>query len=63
MNYPMLNPGKTYIVTKRIKVHTSPIRTEVVTKKGKFLRETKTLYVFDSFRVRKDVIERIEGIG
>ena len=52
--------GETYNVTKRIKIHTSPLVEVRITLQGAFVRESTAQYIFDSFRVRKENVERIE---
>lgn len=51
--------GKQYTVTRRIKTHTSPLRTVTYDEVGRFVKETPKMYIFDTFSVRKDVITRI----
>ena len=46
--------GKTYRVTKGIKVHTKPQREEICLMIGDFKKETKDYFIFDCFRVRKE---------
>lgn len=55
-----MNVGSLYEVTKRIKVHTKPLVTCDVILTGKFEKETKMLFVFDNFRVRKSVVIAIK---
>lgn len=55
-----MNVGSLYEVTKRIKVHTKPLVMCDVILTGKFEKETKMLFVFDNFRVRKNVIVSIK---
>lgn len=52
--------NKKYLVTKKIKIHTSPLIEVEVVKQGRFLKETSKYYIFDSFRVQKQVVVKIE---
>ena len=54
--------NKLYEVTKRIKIHTKPLRTCDVILTGKFKKETKKCFVFDNFRVDKMVITSIKEV-
>jgi phage-related protein len=53
--------NNTYTVTKRIKLHTKPLVEGELVKTGKFLRETNTYYIFDTFKAIKTNIIKIEG--
>ncbi len=55
-----MNIGQSYEITKRIKVHTKPLVTCDVILTGKFEKETKMLFVFDNFKVRKNAIVSIK---
>jgi hypothetical protein len=55
-----MNIGQSYEIIKRIKVHTKPLVTCDVILTGKFEKETKMLFVFDNFKVRKNVIVSIK---
>ena len=55
--------GKTYKITKRIKIHTKPLVMVEVIKTGVFLKETTKSYLFDDFRVGKKVVVNIEELG
>lgn len=55
-----MNIGQSYEITKRIKVHTKPLVMCDVILTGKFEKETKMLFVFDNFKVRKNVIVSIK---
>ena len=57
-----MTAGKKYKITKRIKIHTKPIRTVEIIQTGVFVKETEKYYVFNGFRVRKDVATVIEQI-
>ena len=57
-----MTAGKTYKITKRIKIHTKPICTVEVIQTGVFVKETEKYYVFNGFRVRKDVVTVIKQI-
>jgi hypothetical protein len=54
---------KEYTVVKKIKLHTSPLRTAEVVQTGKFLGETPKTYVFEGFRVHKNNFVRADEIG
>ena len=52
--------AKEYEVTKRIKLHTKPIRVAQITQVGRFVKETQRHYIFSDFRVRKDNVISIK---
>lgn len=52
-----------YEVIKRIKIHTSPLVEANVIQCGKFVKETDKNYIFDSFRVKKDLVTHISEVG
>lgn len=54
--------GKTYTVIKEVKIHTQPTIIAKITQEGKFIRETKTCYTFDNFRVKKSNIISIKEV-
>lgn len=54
--------SKLYNITIKIKVHTKPLREVVYEKTGAFLKETSTNYIFDSFRVRKANVIKIQEV-
>ena len=54
--------GKTYKVTKEIKLHTKPLRTAVIVQEGVLKKKTEKNYIFDSFRVSKTTIVKFEEI-
>lgn len=54
---------KNYVVTKKIKLHTSPLREAEVVREGKFLGETPKWYLFEGFRVSKNTFVRAELLG
>jgi hypothetical protein len=54
---------KDYVVTKKIKIHTSPLVEVEVVQTGKFVKETPKSYVFDSFRVSKDTFVKADDVG
>ncbi len=56
-------PNKNYEIMKRIKVHTSPLREVDVVQVGRFVKETKKSYMFDNFRVKKELVIHIEETG
>ena len=58
----MMQPGKTYTVTKKIKLHTKPLIECVVSMTGVFVKETDKYCVFRGFKVRKSVIQNIEKV-
>lgn len=55
--------NKKYKITKRIKIHTSPLFEVDVVQEGKFIKETAKYFVFDTFRVLKQVVISIEQIA
>ena len=55
-----LTPNKTYTVTKKIKIHTKPLREVAVPLTGVFIKETAHSLIFRSFRVKKSVVVSIE---
>ena len=57
-----LCPGAMYTVTKKIKLHTKPIRTAMVVETGVFVKETPSSLVFKGFAVRKRNIEEIDYV-
>jgi hypothetical protein len=58
-----LTAHKPYKVTKKIKLHTKPLREELIVKTGVFVRETTKSYIFDGFRVAKSTVIGIEETG
>ena len=48
-----MNAGNRYMVTIKIKLHTSPLRMLEYVRGGVFLKETLSYFVFDGFRVMK----------
>ena len=55
-----MQPNKMYTVTKKIKLHTSPVREVVVPQTGAFAKETDDFLVFRGFRVRKACVVDIK---
>lgn len=62
MNRDTMRYGVTYQVTRQIKTHTSPLRLVVYDETGKFVKETSSMFIFDSFRVKKSTIINIKLI-
>lgn len=58
-----MKSGKVYSVTKRIKIHTSPLAEVDVVKQGKFVKETSSCYIFDTFRVNKSNVISIDEMN
>lgn len=56
-----MKKGEAYLITKRIKLHPQPVRTVEITQSGRFVKETKTQYIFDGFRVHKHTVVSIVG--
>lgn len=56
MNNTKLRCGSTYLVTRKIKIHTTPLRTVTYDEVGRFVKETSHMYIFDTFRVKKSTI-------
>ena len=54
--------NKLYEVTKRIKLHTKSLVMCNVVLTGKFKKETKTMFVFDNFRVNKSIVISIKEV-
>ena len=54
--------GSTYRITKRVKIHTSPLVMADVVKEGVYMKETQKNYIFDTFRVSKDVVIKVEKV-
>lgn len=55
--------GNTYRIIKRVKIHTSPLVMADVVKEGVYVRETLKSYIFNTFRVSKSVVTKIEDLG
>lgn len=54
--------GNTYRIIKRVKIHTSPVVMADVVKEGVYVKETQKNYIFDTFRVCKSVVIKIEEL-
>lgn len=54
-----MKKGEKYLIVKRIKLHTKPLRMADITQTGRFVKETKTSYIFDGFNARKHTIVSI----
>lgn len=61
MNRITMKYGATYQVTRKIKTHTSPLRTVTYDEVGRFIKETSNMLVFDTFRVKKSTIISIKS--
>lgn len=55
-----MTKGKGYEITKKIKLHTKPLREEEIIKEGIFMKETAKTYIFDDFKVSKSTVIKIE---
>ena len=55
-----MKTNKPYKITKRIKIHTSPLVEVEIVKTGLFMKETAKSYIFDDFRVCKSTVIDIE---
>ena len=56
-----MTSGKTYRITKRIKLHTKPLYEADITLTGRYVRESQNFYIFDTFKVKKaNVIKIVE---
>lgn len=55
-----LQPNKMYTVTKKIKIHTKPLKVVIVPQTGLFVKQTESYLFFRGFRVRKDCVVQIE---
>ncbi len=62
MNKTTMRYGGTYQVTRKIKTHTSPLRTVTYDEVGRFVKETSNMLIFDTFRVKKSTIIGIKMI-
>lgn len=60
MNDITMKHGATYRVTRKIKTHTSPLRTVTYDEVGRFVKETSNMLIFDTFRVKKSTIINIK---
>ena len=58
----MMQPNETYTVTKKIKLHTKPLKECVVSMTGVFVKETDKWLIFRGFKVKKSVIQNIEKV-
>ena len=54
--------NKRYEIIKRVKVHTSPLVEVNVINEGVFIKETKKCYIFDCFKVKKELVIQIKEI-
>lgn len=52
--------GKFYTVIKEVKIHTKPTVLAKIIQVGKFVKETKTSYIFNEFRVKKSNVISIK---
>lgn len=57
-----MSSNKPYRITKEIKIHTKPLNKVQIIREGVFIKETSKSYVFDSFRVNKANVIKIEKI-
>ena len=57
-----MTSNKLYKVTKRIKLHTKPLREALTVQEGIFIRETAANYIFNNFWARKSNVVKIEEI-
>ena len=49
-----------YEVISKKKMHTKPLRFATCVQYGRYVKTTKYYYVFDTFRVKKNLIEAIQ---
>ena len=56
-----LQPNKTYTITKKIKIHTKPLREVSVPHTGVFIKETAHSLIFRGFWVKKSVVVSIKA--
>ena len=54
--------GEEYRVTKKIKIHTSPLVEVQITLQGTLQKESEVYYIFDNFKVRKLNVVKIERV-
>jgi hypothetical protein len=57
-----MTKNQEYKITKRIKLHTSPLREIEISQQGRFVRETATNYIFDKFWTRKKNVIEIQAV-
>lgn len=55
-----MTTGTRYLITKRIKLHTKPLRFANITLEGAFKYATDGWYCFNGFRVKKSVVIEIK---
>lgn len=55
--------GAVYKVTRKIKTHTSPLRVITYDEEGRFVKESSSMLIFDSFKVRKSTITDIKLVN
>ena len=57
-----MRPGSRYMLTIKIKLHTSPLKTLEYEREGKFVKESQSYFIFDGFRVRKANVINIHAL-
>lgn len=57
-----MNILKRYKVSAKIKTHTQPLCELTYEKIGTLIKETKSFYFFDSFRVKKSTVISIQEV-
>lgn len=55
-----MQPNKAYTVTKKIKIHTSPLVEVVIPQTGLFVKQTDSYLIFRGFKVRKSSVINIK---
>ena len=55
-----MQPNKMYTVTKKIKIHTQPLREVITSQTGAFVKETASYLIFRSFKVHKACVVDIK---
>ena len=58
-----MQPNKMYTVTKKIKIHTSPLYEAIVPLSGIFIKQTAAYLIFDGFKVRKRCVVTVEEVS
>lgn len=57
-----MKTNKLYKISAKIKTHTNPLCELLYEKIGILVKETKSFYFFDSFRVKKSTVTSIQEV-
>ena len=49
-----MKSGHKYFIVKELKLHTKPFRKAKILEDGIFIKETKSYFIFEGFRVKKN---------